>query len=170
MPRVQLRDIAALREEDVLLASFHRHHLLQAPTELITSEALLASMRALGAASLSLMLGTAIIRTKAVKQYIYAIQALNTALQDPVIAVEDSALPRVLILEHYEMTAGTERSSIQQRAGHVQGTVTLLELRGLDQVSSTYGRLLLLQVLIAILQECSRCAMRVPAALYDLLY
>lgn len=166
----KLQAVPAFSEEDLFLASFYHHHLLQPPTDLITSEVLLASMSALGAASLSSKLGTAVSRTKAAQRYLVAVQVLNTALKDPTIAVQDATLFSVLVLEHYEMTAGTERRSIKERASHVKGTIALLELRGLDQVRSTTGRLLFLQVSIAILQECSRCAMRVPASVYDLLY
>ena len=136
---------------------------------MIEDDLLLVSMQALGAASFALRIPGQDVEAEALKLYLSAVKQLNLALENPRDATKDSTLISVLILGFYEMTLGSDWHSIEQWASHVRGTVALLELRGPDQMRTTNGRVLFLQISAAISLECARHAVRIPEVIYTMI-
>lgn len=155
---------------DVSLAYFYHHHIIHPAQGPIYSVALLASMKALGAASCSNSAsGSQYMSLQATQQYIDAVCLLNNALCSQQTVTLDSTLLSVLILGYFEMTAGNRQISIQQWAKHVKGTVALLQLRGPAQMKTADGRLLFLQAAALVLIECSSTATRIPPIVYAMI-
>lgn len=161
--------LSRTRPRDFYLAYFYQHHLARPPAALIKDDLLLISMQALGAASLALKVSGQAVENEALKLYLNAVKQLNLALQSPNDATKDSTLISVLILGFYEMTLGSDWHSMQQWASHVRGTVALLELRGPDQMRTTNGRVLFLQISAAISLECARHSARIPEVIHTMI-
>ena len=88
--------------------------------------------------------------------YSKALAQTNKALGDPRLAVYDDILLSVLLLSAFEALAFRGRKSPTNWTAHVQGSATLLNLRGDKQLDSEIGRCLFHQTSMNIRTSCAQ--------------
>lgn len=103
--------------------------------------------------------------SKSKEQYCRALAALNYALGDPVIAVADTTFMAVILLSMFEVINFDTWDRYAYWAAHVQGALTLLELRGKEQFSQKRGGLLFVLIRSQILTACMYQNLSVPPSL-----
>ncbi|GMF67851.1 unnamed protein product [Aspergillus oryzae] len=96
------------------------------------SEALQATIKAIGLACMSRIYHVPELRRSAGEEYSKALRATNANLQDAVSATSDSTLGAVII-------SGHKSQMMEAWLNHVQGAIKLLELRGVKQFESPTG-------------------------------
>ena len=103
-------------------------------------QALTYSIRALGLAGLARSTGAAHIVRLAGSQYLEAIRAMNSALQDPEMAKQDDTLLAVMILTAFETIANTDaQNTLAAWSNHAKGAAALLAARGTEQFQTEEG-------------------------------
>ncbi|KAL2035192.1 hypothetical protein VTO58DRAFT_101109 [Aureobasidium pullulans] len=138
---------------------------------------LIASIKAFSIASLSKNSSDRRLLTSAQYQYTTALNLTNTALRDPAQVLRDETLLAILVLTNYEtLTGGVERS-LSAWEQHINGSASLLSLRGLEGVRGKAGRVLTLHVITGINVVCLlRCLPTPPvvhllqAKIFEFLY
>ncbi|KAI4715785.1 hypothetical protein E4T48_08029 [Aureobasidium sp. EXF-10727] len=115
---------------------------------------LIASIKAFGIANLSKHYSDRRLLTSAQHQYATALNLTNLALRDPVQVKRDETLLAILVLTNYETLTGGVTRTLDAWEQHVNGSASLLSLRGLDGVQGTSGRVLTLHVITAINVIC----------------
>ncbi|GFN19186.1 Zn(II)2Cys6 transcription factor [Aspergillus tubingensis] len=103
------------------------------------SDALQATMKAIGLACMSRVYHRPELARSAAEEYSKALRATNTSLQDAVLATSDSTLGAVVTLSMYEIISG-QSQMMDAWLNHARGALKLLELRGMKQFESTAGR------------------------------
>ncbi|KAF5641642.1 C6 zinc finger domain protein [Fusarium sp. NRRL 52700] len=134
------------------------------PPELLSSPAMLAPALAM----LSYELMAPSLMTLARKNYLVAIQNINTALSLPQQATSDSTLASVLLLALFEAIAFHRCDSLNNWTFHVDGAVQLIKLRGPSQFDSALGRALFSDVSNHTYASCAQRRVPVPAAISDM--
>ncbi|TVY37360.1 hypothetical protein LOCC1_G006334 [Lachnellula occidentalis] len=129
---------------------------------------LLASMSAVGLASLSNTLHTPELLLESRKDYVNALRLTNAALRSPTEVTKDSTLFSVMILSIYETVTGTNEHSIDAWTAHVNGAAALVKLRGLEQFKTDAGQRMFLQVLAYIMLSCIQRTIPMPAHMIEL--
>ena len=94
--------------------------------------------------------------------YSQALARINEALSNPKLAVLDATLLSVLLLSAFEALAFQGRGSPNGWTAHVQGSVTLLELRGEKQLKTELGQKLFIQASQNIRTSCGQLHIPVP--------
>ena len=105
------------------------------------------------------------LTTTAQSLYSKALALVNNALGDSRAAVLDSTLLSVLFLSSYEALVFTGRASPSNWTAHIQGSSTLLHLRGSKQLESKFGRKLFHHASSSIRTSCAQRGVPVPAKL-----
>jgi hypothetical protein len=131
-------------------------------------EHLLASMSAVGLASLSNSLHTPELLIRSRKDYVTALRLTNAALRSPTDVKKDSTLFSVMILSIYEMITGTNERSLTAWTEHVNGATALVKLRGLEQFETDAGQRMFLQVLSYLMLSCIQRTIPMPAHMIEL--
>ncbi|TVY39221.1 hypothetical protein LSUB1_G004028 [Lachnellula subtilissima] len=131
-------------------------------------EHLLASMSAVGLASLSNTLHTPELLIRSRKDYVRALRLTNEALRSPTDVTKDSTLFSVMILSIYETVTGTNERSLSAWTEHVNGATALVKLRGLEQFETEAGQRMFLQVLAYIMLSCIQRTIPMPAHMIEL--
>lgn len=131
-------------------------------------EHLLASMSAVGLATLSNTLHTPELLTRSRKDYVTALRLTNAALRSPTEVTKDSTLFSVMILSIYETVTGTNKRSLSAWTEHVNGATALVKLRGLEQFETGAGQRMFLQVLGYIMLSCIQRTIPMPAHMIEL--
>ncbi|RAQ56542.1 hypothetical protein COH20_005660 [Aspergillus flavus] len=103
------------------------------------SEALQATIKAIGLACMSRIYHVPELRRSAGEEYSKALRATNANLQDAVSATSDSTLGAVVTLSLYEIISGHKSQMMEAWLNHAQGAIKLLELRGVKQFESPTG-------------------------------
>ncbi|TPR01847.1 Got1/Sft2-like family protein [Aspergillus niger] len=103
------------------------------------SDALQATMKAIGLACMSRVYHLPELARSAAEEYSKALRATNTSLQDAVSATSDSTLGAVVTLSMYEIISG-QSQMMAAWLNHARGALKLLELRGTKQFESAAGR------------------------------
>ncbi|THW66400.1 hypothetical protein D6D20_01259 [Aureobasidium pullulans] len=138
---------------------------------------LIASIKAFSIASLSKNSSDRRLLTLAQYQYTTALNLTNTALRNPAQVLRDETLLAILVLTNYEtLTGGVERN-LSAWEQHINGSASLLGLRGLEGVRGKAGRVLTLHVITGINVVCLlRCLPTPPvvhllqAKIFEFLY
>jgi hypothetical protein len=128
-------------------------------------QALRGAIEAVGMAGISNVYYAPHVFSKSKEQYCQALAALNHALGDPVIAVADTTFMAVILLSMFEMINFDTWDRYTSWATHVQGALTLLELRGKEQFSQKRGGLLFVLIRSQILTACMYQNLSVPPSL-----
>ncbi|CAD0106098.1 unnamed protein product [Aureobasidium uvarum] len=115
---------------------------------------LVASIKAFGIANLSKHYSDKRLLTSAQQQYATALNLTNLALRDPSQVKRDETLLAILVLTNYETLTGGVTRTLDAWEQHVNGSASLLSLRGLDGVQGTSGRVLTLHVITGINVIC----------------
>jgi hypothetical protein len=131
-------------------------------------EHLLASMYAVGLASLSNYLHSDQLMAQAREGYVCALRLTNAALKSPSEAKKDSTLFSIMILGVYETIAGNTARSVVTWESHVKGAIALVEYRGLEQFNTDAGQRLFFQVMSNMLIICIQRTMPMPPRIVEL--
>ena len=99
--------------------------------------------------------------------YFDAIQLLNSALASPPEAQKDSTLLATMIMSAIETKAAPSQS-LHYWEMHTKGAAALLQLRGVDQVTSRLGSALFFQVSSQLTTTCILAGRRIPQELHRL--
>ncbi|RDH29333.1 hypothetical protein BDQ94DRAFT_182352 [Aspergillus welwitschiae] len=103
------------------------------------SDALQATMKAIGLACMSRVYHLPELARSAAEEYSKALRATNASLQDAVSATSDCTLGAVVTLSMYEIISG-QSQMMAAWLNHARGALKLLELRGRKQFESAAGR------------------------------
>jgi hypothetical protein len=135
-----------------------------------TADAESCLSNAIGAASLayfSTQTSTKKILKDAREKYVLALRLVSEAVESRDIAVKDSTLVSVLLLDLFEKLTRTCRSS-ESWTKHMSGAIELVKLRGDSQFRNQLGLRLFLQLSSTILIGCVQHDVRVPVDLINL--
>ncbi|KAF5675317.1 C6 zinc finger domain-containing protein [Fusarium denticulatum] len=108
------------------------------------------------------------LMTLARKNYLAAIQNINSALLLPQQAANDSTLASVLLLALLEAVAFHRCDSLNSWTSHVDGAVQLVKLGGLRQFESALGRALFSDVSNHAYASCAQRRVPVPAIVSEM--
>lgn len=131
-------------------------------------EQLLASMSAMGLASLSSSFHSTELLNRSRKDYARALRLTNEALRSPTEVKQDSTLFSVMILSIYETITGCDSRSLTAWAKHVNGAAALVKLRGREQFETTAGQGMFLEVLSYLMLSCIQRTIAMPAHMIEL--
>lgn len=134
----------------------------------MVEEHLVASMNAVGLATLSNAVHAPELMVRARKGYVHALQLTNKALRSPVEAKKDSTLFSVMILGIFETVTGNNDRSLAAWTEHINGAATLVKLRGHDQLKTTVGQRMFLQVTSSLMLSCVQRTVAMPQYIIDL--
>ncbi|KAL7907381.1 hypothetical protein GGI35DRAFT_87961 [Trichoderma velutinum] len=126
------------------------------------------SMRALSLAALSLDCRQHEMLIAARGCYTKALMRINNALSCANDVTLDSTLLSVLFLGAFEAIISCEQGSAANWTAHIQGTTTLLILRGKEQLDSPLGKNLFTHASTNIRTSCAQRSVPVPPALIRL--
>lgn len=147
---------------------FFNHYVLDNGSIMDSSGPLLASMKAVGIAGTSTQAQDPSLMAEARKQYSTAIKQVNAALQSPRDVKKDSTLLAIYILGIFETTSGCVKRSVDDWATHVNGSATLLKIRGPQQLRTYDGIRLFMQVGLNIINSCLRLGIDLPNHIHEL--
>lgn len=135
----------------------------------IQDEKLLACFQALGMASYSMITQSSKLHDVAFRNYVTAIQGVNSALECLATALQDVTLLAIMSFSCLESISETWHRSLKGISLHVQGMCSLIGLRGVNQMKTPSGRLLFAQSCSFIISDCIRAGLPVPQPIHDML-
>ncbi|KAJ5089254.1 hypothetical protein N7532_007938 [Penicillium argentinense] len=133
----------------------------------VGSQAMRASMTAVASAMLCRVRRITAFRDVARKEYVNALNLLNTALADVEEAKTNQALGAVVLLAIYEVVTSRAPKDIALWTNHITGATALLDLRGTDQLKTEAGLRLFLHLRYQIIISCIQRDCRVPESLLE---
>jgi hypothetical protein len=133
-----------------------------------SQEHLIASMNAVGLATLSNAVHAPELMVRARKDYVHALQLTNLALRSPVEAKKDTTLFAVMILGIFETITGNNDRSLAAWTEHINGAAALVKLRGTDQLQTVVGQRMFLQVTANLMLSCVQRTVAMPQHIIDL--
>ncbi|OKP10431.1 hypothetical protein PENSUB_4155 [Penicillium subrubescens] len=107
------------------------------------------------------------LKDLAQREYVAALNHLNTALADVEEAKTNQALGAVVLLAVYEVVTSRAPRDIDQWTNHITGATALLDLRGPEQLKTEIGLRLFLHLRYQIIISCIQRDARVPQSLLD---
>lgn len=131
-------------------------------------DAVLASMTAVGLATMSSLTCSPERLDWARQSYVMALRLTNDALMDPAEAAKDSTLLAVLILGTYEMLAGPGQETMLAWRGHMRGAAALARLRGPGQFKTRAGVRMFLMLCETLAVDCMHEGVSMPGGLIEL--
>ncbi|KAJ6141253.1 hypothetical protein N7470_010149 [Penicillium chermesinum] len=99
--------------------------------------------------------------TRSMMMYTRSMERVNLALADPQTARHDSTIVSVLVLALYEFS----KASIDGWKHHIEGAISLLNLRGRSQFSTSAGLQIFKDVFSQLLTNCLRSGSPMPSSL-----
>ncbi|KAF2032366.1 hypothetical protein EK21DRAFT_61074 [Setomelanomma holmii] len=129
---------------------------------------LLACIRAASIATFARKVGRADLLNEARQTYAQALSETNACLADPLSARKDTTLISVLLLGLFEAITWSGSSTPVSWDMHTRGALELLKLRGPQQLESTVGRNLFVQVANVICVNSLQRKTRVPPEILEL--
>lgn len=115
---------------------------------------LLEAMKAVGIAGVAHSAREPSLLNSARWHYVKAIQATNDALKSPLLVKRDNTLTAIMILSIFETVTGSNHKSIHDWAEHVRGAAALLKLRGREQLETSRGRRMFVQIASTLMISC----------------
>ncbi|KAH8646955.1 hypothetical protein BGZ60DRAFT_391555 [Tricladium varicosporioides] len=129
---------------------------------------LLASMSAVGLASLSHVTHSPEMVVQSRKDYIAALRLTNAALKSPTDVRKDSTLFTVMILSIFETITGVDGASLGAWTKHIEGATALVKLRGAEQFNTVAGQRMFLQVMSNLMLSSVQRTVAIPAEILEL--
>ena len=105
-----------------------------------------ASMNAVALAYLNYQRHVPNVQIEARQHYVAALRLMNKAIQDPEMAKKDSTILAILLLDLYEKVTNKESHYKGAWAAHLQGALTLVKMRGVEQFKDPMVVSILLRV------------------------
>lgn len=128
-----------------------------------------STMKAVGLASLSLYKTQPELRDIALRFYAEAITEVNHALQSQEAARGDDVLASIMLLSLYEALTLRRPTNTEAWSTHVHGAMSLVALRGREQLQSKIGLELFRQTTNGIKLFCIQHRTRIPDQLRQML-
>lgn len=125
-------------------------------------DSLVASIRALGTAGISVESGAPDLKDEAGRQYLVALHQTNAALRSATEVKKDKTLQAVMLLGIFETVTGSKPQSLTAWSNHVHGAAALLKFRGPEQFDTVAGGMLFLQTMVGLTNSCMQRGMPVP--------
>jgi hypothetical protein len=129
---------------------------------------LIASIKAFGIANLSKQYSDKRLRISSQLEYATALNLTNLALRDPLQVKRDETLLAILVLTNYETLTGGVTRTLDAWEQHVNGSASLLSLRGLNGVQGIPGRILTLHIVTNINVICLLRNLATPSFIHTL--
>ncbi|KAI5196196.1 hypothetical protein E4T38_08646 [Aureobasidium subglaciale] len=147
--------------DDICFAFFFNNCVIN--NNMSGNDHVIASIKAFGIANLSKRYSDKRLLTSAQHHYTIALRLTNIALRDPSQVKRDETLLAILVLTNYETLTGGVTRSLDAWEQHINGSASLLSLRGLEGVQGKAGRVLTLHVITGINVICLlRCLATPP--------
>ncbi|ERF73253.1 hypothetical protein EPUS_03085 [Endocarpon pusillum Z07020] len=148
------------------LCSGHMQNLLSWKTT--QSKTLQVAMEAVGLAALSVRRSNPILMANARRQYALALRMTKSHLQDPAQCKQDRTMTAVGLLGFFEVMTCSSSMSMKAWTNHINGSIALLNLRGVDMLDSEFGSAVFIQARSQILKSCYQREVRVPPIILEL--
>jgi hypothetical protein len=100
----------------------------------------------------------------AVKKYLAAVKSLGLSLREPNAVVSDEILQSILLLDLYEKLMGPSLNMPVSWMTHIQGAMSIIQSRGLLNVSSHISTQLARSVLSHLVISCGIAKLSIPAS------
>ncbi|KAJ5167337.1 uncharacterized protein N7482_006118 [Penicillium canariense] len=140
---------------------------LAEPGATASQRAMQSSVIAVSSAMLCRVRKMTSLKEAAQKEYVSALNLLNTALADVEEAKSNHALGAVVLLAVYEVVTSRAPRDIDQWTNHITGATALLDLRGTEQLKTEIGLRLFLHLRYQIVISCIQRDARVPQSLLE---
>ncbi|KAJ5204854.1 uncharacterized protein N7498_005733 [Penicillium cinerascens] len=140
---------------------------LTEPGGTVSQRAMQSSIVAVSSAMLSRVRKVNSLREVARKEYVAALNLLNTALADVEEAKTNQALGAVVLLAIYEVVTSRAPQDIDLWTNHITGATALLDLRGTEQLKTEAGLRLFMHLRYQITISCIQRDTRVPESLLE---
>lgn len=124
-------------------------------------ELLEGAVLAVGFAGLARTTKQTDLMCRSIMMYTRTMERVNRALADPVAARRDSTIVTVLVLALYEFS----KASLDGWKQHIDGAVSLLNVRGKAQFNSPTGLQIFKDVFTQLLTNCLRIGIPMPSSL-----
>lgn len=124
-------------------------------------ELLEGAVLAVGFAGLARTTKQTDLMCRSIMMYTRTMERVNRALADPVAARRDSTIVTVLVLALYEFS----KASLDGWRQHIDGAVSLLNVRGKSQFNSSTGLQIFKDVFTQLLTNCLRIGIPMPSSL-----
>ncbi|KAF2095066.1 hypothetical protein NA57DRAFT_44915 [Rhizodiscina lignyota] len=144
--------------------------LTNAYREAPANHALRAAIEAAGMAGISNTFYAPEVASRSKEKYGQALAATKQALCDPAEAVADTTLITVILLGLFEFITLENWDHYDSWAAHMEGAITLLQLRGQGQFNYERGGQLFMQIRSQILYACMQRDTAAPQAFHQICY
>ncbi|KAJ4164939.1 hypothetical protein LMH87_006592 [Akanthomyces muscarius] len=124
-------------------------------------ELLEGAVLAVGFAGLARTTKQTDLMCRSIMMYTRTMERVNRALADPVAARRDSTIVTVLVLALYEFS----KASLDGWKQHIDGAVSLLNVRGKSQFTTSTGLQIFKDVFTQLLTNCLRIGIPMPSSL-----
>lgn len=127
-------------------------------------EHLAVSVKAVALATFSSEVHSWELEQMATKEYAAALHLLNGALRSSDLALNDSTLISVILLDQFEKIISRRQPRPKKSlTNHINGAASLVRLRGYEQFRSELGLRIFLQISSAVMVSCMQDETAVPA-------
>ncbi|KAJ4982895.1 C6 finger domain-containing protein [Stagonosporopsis vannaccii] len=124
------------------------------------------SMTALGLAGVANIYRDTVLKSKATKWYVDAINMTNNAITHPKDVTSDTTLLAITLLGLFEATSNEH--SLQAWGEHVAGAASLVKIRGMNQFASPAGRRMYLHAVGLLTMNCFADGVALPAYVQEM--
>ncbi|KAF7505700.1 hypothetical protein GJ744_000549 [Endocarpon pusillum] len=132
------------------------------------SKTLEVAMEAVGLAALSVRRSNPILMANARRQYALALRMTKSHLQDSAQCKQDDTMAAVRLLGFFEIMTCSSSMSMKAWTNHIDGSIALLNLRGVDMLDSEFGAAVFTQARSQILMSCYQREVHVPPIILEL--
>ncbi|KAJ5151742.1 hypothetical protein N7492_010037 [Penicillium capsulatum] len=130
-------------------------------------QALQASMTAVASAMMCRVRKADSMQQLARKEYFSAITLLNSALSNPRESRTNQTLAAIILLAIYELITSSAAKDVEVWTNHIKGATAILELRGIEQMSTETGRQLFMHLRSQIMISCLQRDVRLPESIFQ---
>ncbi|KAJ9603607.1 hypothetical protein H2200_011793 [Cladophialophora chaetospira] len=167
--------------DDTLYDFFYLHYVVEAPrkrpappayattSRLTPAHALNASIKAVASAGVACYNSSSDCETSKQQLYGTAVKSINSLLRDPSAAKQDQTLLAVLLLNSFEEMDLRSTLRLDARRAHLFGAVSLLRLRGFEQLRMPIEIRLFGQLASALANFCIEHQLDLPGELHGMM-
>ncbi len=131
-----------------------------------SSQCLTLSLEAVSLAYLSHQVYSEVATINARKKYISALQITNKALKCPEEATQETTVVAALLLDLFEKITNSSAQHDKSWVGHVNGALTLVKLRGLNNFQDPYTLRVIVRLTTNFIISSVASETRVPDEIY----
>ncbi|KAF2469147.1 uncharacterized protein BDR25DRAFT_343927 [Lindgomyces ingoldianus] len=150
-----------LDEPPIQSVSYHRHLSTNGFHPVVAT-----SMTALGLAGIANILRDGYLRKEATRWYSKALNMTNSALAHPAEVKSDNTLLSTILLSVYEQTSNEK--SFAAWSNHVEGSASLIRVRGRDQFTTPAARRMYMQIVSLLVMNCMGRGEAIPEFIHEM--